>query len=409
MDGEVTVRGFYPSFEEKITHLVVGNKGFYVRNKEVLKPELFAVDNHRFLIQLVAGYVTEYGKQPCLETIRELVRQSNYRDRDGVLTILDSVNGYDDHDFVSKQLVTRARWSAIDQALAVGGSPEELAERIRKAAALGAAHGERYTTLGDDDHDDNVRNQIIPTPWKWLNDQLMGGPEKQDLAVVLSVVNGGKTTSLVNIAYGCLQEGLTVVYFTFEDGQRKIKRRIKQRVSNMTFEELINHRERADYKCKKFLEVYGGKCIIKTLATRRDTVADAASVLRHLPDKPDVIITDYADRFRARTRYDEPRHALKEVFEDCKQLAKDFDVLHWSARQVNKSRVGKNIVGIEHAEESWGTMQSPDLVIGFGRSLEDERLGRMTLYTAKVRDHECHKTCTLMADFDRQKMWDYNE
>ena len=408
MDSEISVRGFYPDFEEKITHLVVGNADFFNKFKGVLNEELFSIPNHRYLIGVIKQYSEKYKKHPKLETVREIIRKSDYRDRGGVLGIIDSVNGYDDTDFVGDQLINRARWTAIDQAVSLGTTPEDVAERVRLAVSI-APPGEQYITLDGYDPITSLQGNPIPTPWEWLNDQLSGGPEKMDLAIILSVINGGKTTALVNIAYRALAESKNVLYLTFEDGHRKITRRLKQRITGMSFEDMLENRQRSADKCKIFLERCGSKCIIKTMASRRDTVADAAAVIRNVPDKPDVVITDYADRFRPRIAYKEPRHSLREIFEDCKQLAKDFDVLHWSARQVNKSRVGKGVVGIEHAGEGWGTMESPDLVIGIGRSMEDERLGRITLYTAKVRDHESHKTRMMMADFDRQKIWDPTE
>lgn len=405
MPDEATVRGFHPSFEEKVIHLVIGDESFLRDNKPILQPGLFGVDNHRFIIQTALDYSNKYGKHPCQETLRELVRSSNYKDRGGVLNIIDSVNGFDDADYVRDQLAERARWQAIDNAILQSSTPEELSDRIREAVVIGKSSRQSCINLEDDNFDDPV-GFIVPTPWGWLNDQLLGGPVKQDLAVVLSVINGGKTAALVNIAYRAIIEGLAVVYLTFEDGDKKIARRFKQLVGNMTMEEVILHPQRATHKMHKFLELTGGHCTIKTLASRRDGVAEAAAFLKGLPHKPDVVITDYADRFRPKAKYTEPRHSLREIFEDCKQLAKDFDVLHWTARQVNKTRMGQSVVGTEHAGEAWGTMESPDLVIGLGRTMEDERLGRLMLFTAKVRDHESHKLHPLMVDFDKQRIWD---
>ncbi|KKN13369.1 hypothetical protein LCGC14_1006880, partial [marine sediment metagenome] len=102
----------------------------------------------------------------------------------------------------------------------------------------------------------------------------------------------------------------------------------------------------------------------------------------------------------------EPRHALREIFEDCKQMAKSMSLVHWTARQVNKSMVGKDTIGYEHAGESWGSMESPDIIIGFGRTLEDEQCGSISLYTSKVRDGEAHKKRDLAVDFAKQRVWD---
>jgi replicative DNA helicase len=243
-----------------------------------------------------------------------------------------------------------------------------------------------------------------------LNRELDGGPEIGDLAVILTVVSGGKTTALVNITRHAMFLGKFVVYFTFEDGERKIKSRLMQSIANMTKVEAVSNRDEVVRTKNRFLKRYGGRCEVKDLQSRRSTVSDAAAFVRTLEDnyeqKVDVVVTDYADRFRAQNRYYEPRHALREIFEDCKWLARNLEVVHWTARQVNKTRVGKDIITTDAAGESWGSMESPDLVIGLGRTLQDEALNRITLHTAKVRDERDHQTHPLITDFERQRIYD---
>lgn len=403
---ENSIGEFHPDFENKIISLVIKDGDFYKNCRKIIIPEIFSSQNNRYLLERISGYVDNYKKHPCIETIKEMVRDSDYRDRGGVIDIVESVNGYNDKDFVKDKLLVRAKWAMINNAISETSDPDTVIEKIREVGNFGVGNNVDFVTLDTGDIVEDSITNPIPTPWKWLNDQFLGGPERQDLAVVLSVISGGKTTTLVNIAYKAIVEGYTVVYLTFEDGQKKIKRRFQQRITNMSFDEMVENRQRAHDKCKRFIEVYGSKCYIRTMASRRDTVRDAAAIIKNLPTKPDMIITDYADRFKPCVNYKDPRHGLREVFEDCKQLAKDFDAVHWSARQVNKTRVGKNVVGTEHAGESWGTMESPDLVIGMGRTLEDEKLGRIMVYTAKVRDHEDHKLHALSVDFSRQTIWD---
>ena len=257
-------------------------------------------------------------------------------------------------------------------------------------------------------HDLNGSVRRVKTPWQWLNHQLHGGLEVGDLAVILTVVNGGKTTALVNVAWRALRHGLFVVFFTFEDGEVKIKRRLIQAISGMTMEEIGKNPVKARYKKNRFLEKYGGRCEIKDLVTRVSTVRDMESLVQSIQDsakrKIDLVITDYADRFRPPNRRGEPRHEYREVFELCKAVARKLELVHWTASQSNKTRTGKDIIGIEHVSEAYGKIESADLALGLGQTLQDESLGRMTLYTAKVRDAEKHKKCTLLADFARQRI-----
>ena len=408
---EYSAHDFGPDFEEQVLDVIITDSSFVAKFHPIIKSDAFLLDNNRYLIQTIVDYFDEYGQSPSDGVLADLVRKGLFRDKGGALQRIADAATVPDIDYVRDRLLSWAKWTAIEQVLQShnGDLPHAFAGRIEQAARIGDDLLLDHTRLDVDDVEQE-KNLMIPTPWKWLNDQLDGGPEIGDLAVVLTVISGGKTTVLVNIARHALSLGKFVVYFTFEDGEKKIKRRLMQSICNATRIGLVNNRKRVIRQCNRFLVRLGGRCEIKDLQSRRSTVDDAASFVRTLEDnykrKVDVVITDYADRFRPNNRYSEPRHALREIFEDCKWLSRNLKVVHWTARQVNKTKVGKEIIGADSAGESWGSMESPDLVIGLGRTLEDEQLDRITLYTAKVRDEKDHRTRSLITDFEHQRIFD---
>ena len=64
---------------------------------------------------------------------------------------------------------------------------------------------------------------------------------------------------------------------------------------------------------------------------------------------PDVIITDYADKFKRRNK--EERHGLNEIWEDHKGIAQEKNVLVVTASQSNTARSGKKIKQGDWAED----------------------------------------------------------
>tara|TARA_Y100000310_G_scaffold241651_1_gene245685 strand:+ start:442 stop:1680 length:1239 start_codon:yes stop_codon:yes gene_type:complete len=398
-------------FEEQVIAVILTDPKFFLKFQSIITAGAFVVENHQCLIEEIGKYVGTYSKVPSGEVLVDAVRRSTWRDKGGMIEIIRNVSPVEDVEYVQDRILGWAKWNSIDQVLndLEGKEPKEFAQEITKASHIGDDLIMKHTNLQVDD-DEGIRGEIIKTPWKWLNKQLKGGPELGDLGVILTVINGGKTTALVNIAYHALSLGKFVVYFTFEDGEKKIKRRLLQNITNSTIEEMLRSPTYTKRCRSKFLKETGSRCEIKDLQSRRTSVEEATGFVRSLEEsvgrKVDVVITDYADRFAPVNRYNEPRHALREIFEDCKWLARNLQVVHWTARQVNKSRVGKDILSAEHVAEAWGTMESPDLVIGFGRTLEDERIGRITLYTSKVRDGENHQRTTLLADFARQTIYE---
>ncbi len=401
-----------PEFEEKVLSALLQEPGFFIQFRSLVSPSLFMVDNHKFIIEEVENYVQKYGHAPKKETLVDCIRRSGWRDKGGAIEFISECKLEFNVEYVRDRIIEWAKWQAVDQVLneSSGDSPKTFADNISRASRIGDDLIMEHTNLGIDKND-KEKGECIPTPWAWLNSRLQGGPEVGDLCVILTVISGGKTTALVNLAYQAIADGKFVVYFTFEDGESKIKRRLLQRIMNGTRNDLLKDPMYTKRIRTKFLQDSGGRCEVKDLMSRRSKVEDAAGFVKSLEDatgrKVDMVVTDYADRFGAANRYQEPRHALREVFEDCKWMARHLKVVHWTARQVNKARVGKEIVSAEHAGEAWGTMESPDLVIGFGRTLEDEKRNTIILYTSKVRDAACHQRCNLRTDFARQSITEF--
>ena len=399
-----------PEFEENVLSSIVLDPDFILDYRSIIDAEAFKDENNCFIIRTILTYYDEYSITPSVDVLNDLVSRSMYRDKGGVRERITNLNLVPDRNYVRDKLLSWVKWTAIDRVVQsnTGSLPHEFAHEINEASRIGDELLMKHTKLDGDDDGEELRGKTIPTPWPWLNDQLGGGPEIGDLAVVLTVISGGKTTALVNIARHALSLGMFVVYFTFEDGEMKIKRRLIQSIVDVTRQELRTDKERIYRAKNRFLMNRGGRCEIKDLPSRRCTVDQAAAMIRTIEEscerKVDLVVTDYADRFRANNKYNEPRHALKEIFEDCKWLARSLNVMHWTARQVNKSKVGKDIVGTDSAGESWGSMESPDLVIGLGRTMMDEELGRSNMYTAKVRDDRDHQQISLVTDWSRQRI-----
>jgi hypothetical protein len=196
------------------------------------------------------------------------------------------------------------------------------------------------------------------------------------------------------------------VYFTFEDGEKKIRRRFLQCIAGMTVDQLITDGGRALKRRDSFLKK-GGDLAIKSLLVRQSTVRDAWDFVKahesRTGRKVDVVITDYLDRFRS-SRPSEPRHEWRSIAEDCKAMAMDNMVVHWTASQVQRGRAGEEVVDLEHVAEAMGTVEGADLVLGVGQRKEDVRAGRMTMNLAKVRDGKKGSTCQLIADFEVQRV-----
>lgn len=404
-----------PDFESVVLSCIIREKGFFESYESVLQRSAFSSPAIWSLITLCRDYFRKYRVTPSPDILKDLVRNSDLGSPGTLVALVDGLPTEVGHgEYVRDRLLNWLRWTAVNQVLAnheLRLDPTAFAEEISRATRLGDDLIHDGTDLSDMELGEDLRGEIMPSPWSWLNQKLNGGPIRGDLMVVMTVINGGKTTSLVNIAREYAAYGKNVVYFTFEDGETKIKRRLMQSICGFTVEEMMNQIDVVKKKTQRFLERSGGNVHIRQLKSRRTSVDEAMAVVKNIAERTgrevDVVVTDYADRFRPVGRYSEPRHGLREVYEDCKFLASDLKVLHVTASQINtKQMAGKDVVGIEHGSESTGKFESCDIAIGFGQTMEDKVMKRYNLHTSKMRDGQSGETHGLYADFARQRVYE---
>lgn len=405
---------FGEDFEMVVLATLIRSPRFYQKYQSIVDPEAFTDMNAKFVVTTLQDFWKKYKKSPERSVLDDMIRKSHHRSPLEVIRMLDGLPKPANQGYVADRMLLWSRWRSIDLVLSTDeyrADPDELARQILKASRVGADLSENHTKLDDPDDDDITQMPVIPTPWPTANEKIHGGPQMGDFAYLITVINGGKTTGLVNIARHAVECGKFVVYGTFEDGEKKIKRRMMQSLCNMTMDELANNRKEARERVNQILNKSKGKFEVKKLTTRRTTVYDMIGWVKSVEDsagrKVDMVISDYSDRYRPpNTRYNEPRHALREISEDCKHLAMDLQVVHWTASQSNKGQTGKDTLGIEHGSEGYGKFESCDFAFGLGQTMEDQRTGRISLTASKVRDAEKGWMLSLVADFAKQRIFE---
>ncbi len=361
---------------------------------------------------LVAGCLLrlfdDYGKVPSIRVLSQVVQDSRSRNAYPAVEWLGSLREPEDRRYVEDRVIEWARWRVIDEVVkdSDGMTSDEFIKNIGVATQIGGSLSEEGVTLdGEVDFDDLV-NEPVPTPWDFVNKLNLVGPTKGDLCEVLAFINVGKTTFLVNVATEGIRSGRRVLYFTFEDGEKKIRRRVLQCATGMTVEQIMATPNLAKKRRDKFLRGSGGSLTIKKLNINRTTVADVRSWVESNAAKegpPDLVVIDYADRFKS-SRVDEKRHEYREVFENCKALAVDTNTVVWTASQVQRQRAGEAIVGLQHVAESMGKVESADLVIGLGQDEAGKKFHEVTFNAAKVRDGEGGHNLRMRFEGDVQRI-----
>lgn len=405
-----------PKFEVLVVGALKHHDSFIAKFSGLIDPDSFIGYENRCIVDLLLKYYEKYDKSPSDEVFERLLTKSGYRDRDKVQARHRSLPIPDDLRYIEDQVLDWIRWRRIEDVLSDPGARDDIDAFVREvdvASRTGADVNAEYVSILDDEAA-RVTRPTIQTPWPWLNRRFGvsadAGPEYQDFLIAMTVINGGKSTILTNIARHAAGCGKNVVYFTFEDGEFKMRRRMLQSIAGISKEDLVSNLEDARDYARDFLDQNNGGLFIKRLRSRQSTVRDAVNLIKMIEDAEgrgvDLVITDYPDRFKSMRRWDEPRHELREIYEDCKSLAMDHNLVHWGASQINKTKTGKDVVGIEDGSESTGKFESCDVAVGFGQTIADNRAGRITIATSKMRDAAKNETASLIADFDMQRIYE---
>jgi len=125
------------------------------------------------------------------------------------------------------------------------------------------------------------------------------------------------------------------------------------------------------------------------------TVSDLRSHLENLEYYdgfvPDVIVTDFADKFRGEGVSREYRHQINEIWEKHKALAQEKHCLVITASHANTARTGKDIRQGNWAEDIRKS-NLVDVAMALNQTVEEKRKGIMRVRVLKQRYDEFDET-----------------
>lgn len=146
-------------------------------------------------------------------------------------------------------------------------------------------------------------------------------------------------------------------------------------------------------KIQKLTQHYfrGNQFKLIEFPTGRATMDDLRNALRKFElyegFSPHVIITDYADKFKAESGTQDKRHQLESIWADHKALAQEHHALVFTASQSNTIRTGKYVRQGDWAE-SIEKISLVDGALALNQTPEDKRQGIMRVSSIAARHDE---------------------
>lgn len=231
-----------------------------------------------------------------------------------------------------------------------------------------------------------------------VDEYFKGGIAPGELLSFLSWPGGGKTTFLVNSGAGAFLAHKRVLHVTTEIHGPRVASRYDSALAAFC---------PVDMEFKQFVQACiagGSRLYIKDVSDTAVTPAALESFIRReLPDKPHVLVVDYADELLSSRKYEEKRHELSLVYKELRQLASRLGVPVLTATQATREALKKRDAELEDCAESFGIARITDHILSVN---PQENTDEVVLKVVKSRRRSSRPKWLLTADYDNCRVSD---
>jgi len=384
-----------PVFQIKVLGALLTQRQFLINIIDSLDSEYFESSAHKWVIEYIQKYFSEYHTTPTVETLSiEVKKIENEVLKISIAEALREafkMSDQSDLEWVENEFSTFCRNQQVKKAIL--GSVQLLEmndfESILQLISKAVNAGEDKTIGLDYNLDIEARYReddrgCIPFPWPVFNDMTQGGYGKGDLVLVFGNPGGGKSWAITSMGAYAAALGYNVVHYSLELGEGYVGKRYDAVFSGIEVDKLHLHRKEVD-------EIVGkvkGKVIIKEYPPKRasfDTIEAHLQQLEHQNDfKPDLIIIDYLDYMRTRSRK-ERKEEIDDVYVAAKAFAKEKGMPVISPSQANRGAAKSDIIEGDNAAGSYEKIMIGDIILSLARKRKDKIEGTGNWHIMKNR------------------------
>ena len=406
-------------FQIKVISSLLTHKEFLTNVNDIISDEDFESSSHKWIIKEILRYYDRYNTVPTLDILKsELQKIDNEVLQISIKDQLKQAYVSSDEDlayvqeeftnFCRNQQLKKALMSSVD--LLKAGDYDSIKIMIENALKAGQDKniGHEYVKDIEERYRENARN-VIPTPWKKIDDLLQGGLGNGDFGLIFGSPGGGKSWSLVAIGGHAVRMGYNVLHYTLELGEQYVGKRYDAFFTNISVSDTKNLR----IKAEEIIPQLPGQLIIKEFPTGRATISTIESHISKIESlgiKADLVIIDYVDLLSSRKKNRERKDEIDDIYISTKGLARQLDIPIWSVSQVNRAGAHDEIIEGDKAAGSYDKLMITDFCMSLSRKKEDKLNGTGRFHIMKNRYGMDGLTFAVKADTNTGhfEVFDYN-
>jgi len=381
-------------FQIKVLSSLLKHKEFLQNIHDILEESYFDNPAHKWIVEEVLRYHYKYNATPTLDSLQvEVKKIDNEVLRISVIEQLKESYKASNEDreyveqefanFCRNQQLKKALLSSVD--LLQSGQYDDIRYLIDTALKAGQDKNIGHEYEKDIETRYRVEERAaIATPWKHVNELLMGGLGAGDLGIIFGNPGGGKSWMLVNMGAAAASLGFNVCHYTLELSEDYVGKRYDSIFTGIEVQHVHNHRAAVEEVLKKL----PGKLIIKEFTMGKASIATIESHVQKCTDlgyKPDLIIIDYVDLLKSKKKSIDRKEEIDDIYVSTKGMARELKVPVWTVSQVNRAGAKDDVIEGDKAAGSYNKMMIADFALSLSRKRQDKVNGTGRVHIMKNR------------------------
>ena len=409
-------------FQRSILAMLLADKHFLLQSRDKVLPRYFVDKAQRLICEVLFELYDKYNAIPEKKFIAHEIKH-RVEDEKKRVYFLGELNvlanyfypGLDQRDYLQDNIVNFAQTQKIkvafkdsmkvmkDYGVRCSETWDKVGILLRDALLIDKNFdmGLDYFSDPSARYDEMAEQEEIGerfvTGFPSVDDELMGGLGRGEIAAVVSASGVGKSVLLANIATINVLRGKKVLYLSTEMKQNKVAMRIDSIMTGISIKELVKRREDVIANLKRVVRDHENKqmFMLKRFPAKSADINTFRSFYAQIGMhgfKPDLVIVDYVGEMKDYS--DIPKHESRErMVGDLTRWCQEEDFCLFTALQPN--RAGKEVsrsgyIDDDHFGDSYGQIRPLDACWSLNQSDNENSLGLMRGYVIKHRDGSSH-------------------
>lgn len=422
--------------QELVLNSLVHNLDYFGKVLPHLKASYFDSEPSRIIFGIIEEFAQQYNSKPTPEVIAVMAQDMKIPEGvwDGVVDMVGGIENplpAQSFDWMIQQTQTwmrdRAAHNVIMDSVDIYSNPkrrEELKEiptRMEEALVVGFDDdlGEIYWEMAAEQYDYiHATSTKIPFKIEILNKVTKGGVLRKTLCAINAGINVGKTTALIDLAAQYAEQGLNVVYFTFEVASGMIRHRMDCRILDRDFdavEGMARHEYIASIEAKYKTGTYG-QIFVKEFASGSAHTGHCRAYVKDLMKRRnievDVMMFDYIGEMASERL---PAHMMSNtniyygsIAREIRTLAFQFNTANWTALQFNREKQNSKDMSMTDQADSINIPKILDFQLGLAVPDEYANLDQAfaTVMKNRFANKAKLKSFLIGLNNDKQRLYD---